>query len=113
MGRGISALHGALYRADKPRYCLRWILVFIALAIVWALSGCSTSVPVIPKWPEPPCSLEQPAPLDTLKKGTKLSDMLDVVNLNNGKHKDSNARLSAFISWYIENKKIFKPYQGK
>ncbi|NTU49517.1 MAG: hypothetical protein HGA87_01240 [Desulfobulbaceae bacterium] len=71
------------------------------------LGACSTSIPMVQKWPEPPCSLEQPAPLDTLWSGAKLSDMLKVVNSNNGKHFDSNDRLSAFIYWYTEQQKIF------
>ncbi|NTU49762.1 MAG: hypothetical protein HGA87_02525 [Desulfobulbaceae bacterium] len=71
------------------------------------LGACSTSIPMVQKWPEPPVSLSSPPDLDTLQRGAKLSDMLHAVNCNAGKYYDAAARLTAWNQWYTEQQKIF------
>ena len=53
--------------------------------ILWLLllTGCSTTVPVTAKFPEPPKYSLQPCPqLQELKEGAKLSDVANTVTIN-------------------------------
>jgi hypothetical protein len=81
------------------------LIIFIS-----ALTACSTTAPVVIKFPEVPEALKVPAgklsPLDTSKK-IELSDIIENANENAGKYYELRERYNAWIEWYIEQKKIF------
>ena len=53
------------------------------LLLVLLLTGCSTTVPVTSKFPEPPkYSLQSCPQLQLLKEGSKLSDVATTVTIN-------------------------------
>lgn len=82
------------------------LIIFIS-----ALSACSTTAPVVMKFPDIPQALKEPAgkllPLDTSKK-VELSDIIENVNENAGKYYELRERYNAWIEWYTEQKKIFE-----
>ena len=81
------------------------LIVFIS-----ALTACSTTAPVIAKFPEVPEVLTQPAdklkPLDTSKK-VELSDIIENANENAGKYYSLREKYNAWIEWYNSQQKIF------
>ena len=83
-----------------------FLIIFIS-----ALSACSTTAPVIMKFPDVPQALKDPAgklsPLDTSKK-VELSDIIENANENAGKYYELRERYNAWIEWYTEQKKIFE-----
>ena len=74
------------------------------------LAGCTT-VPVIPKFPDAPDAIKEPAgkltPLDTTKK-IELSDIIENANENAGKYYELREKYNAWIEWYNSQKKIFE-----
>ena len=82
------------------------LIIFIS-----ALSACSTTAPVVIKFPDVPQALKEPAgkllPLDTTKK-VELSNIIENVNENAGKYYELRERYNAWIEWYTEQKKIFE-----
>lgn len=85
------------------------LIIFIILAFL--MTGCSTTAPVIMKFPEVPQVLKEPAgkllPLDTNKK-IELNDIIENANENAGKYYELRERYNAWIDWYTEQKKIFE-----
>ena len=81
----------------------------IILSLLVVLSGCSTTVPVKPKFPESVPSLMEPCP--ELKQipaeTTKLSETLSVVTKNYGSYHECSAKVNTWIEWYVEQKKIY------
>lgn len=81
----------------------------ILIACLVVLTGCSTTVPVIAKFPEaPPILLESCSDLQKLEHDSKLSDVALVVNSNYSNYYACSSKHSAFIEWYTTNKKIFE-----
>jgi hypothetical protein len=82
----------------------------LAIFLVLSIAGCSTTAPVIAKFPEVPEVLTQPAdkltPLDTSKK-VELSDIIENANENAGKYYSLREKYNAWIEWYNSQKKIF------
>ena len=52
------------------------------LILVLMLAGCSTTVPVVMKFPEPPKYTESCPQLQKLNDDAKLSDVAKTINLN-------------------------------
>jgi hypothetical protein len=82
------------------------------LAIVFllsALTGCSTTAPVIVKFPEAPPTLMEPAgklaPLT--KEKPELSDIIENTNENAGKYYQLREKYRAWQEWYTQQKQIF------
>jgi hypothetical protein len=70
---------------------------------VLAISGCSAAVPMVQRWPAPPCDLTDPAPLDTLRHGATLTDLMRSINTNYGRYHIEAARIRAWNQWYRSN----------
>jgi hypothetical protein len=83
----------------------------LAIFLVVLVAGCSTTAPVVVKFPEVPEVLVQPAdkltPLDTSKK-IELSDIIENANENAGKYYSLREKYNAWIEWYNSQKKIFE-----
>lgn len=80
---------------------------FAPILLLILCVGCSTTVPVVQQFPKPPVDLIDPAELDMLQQGAKLSDLLQNVNTNYSKYHKSAARLRAWNEWYRAQKKLF------
>jgi hypothetical protein len=79
--------------------------------ILWLLllTGCSTTVPVTAKFPEPPKYSLQPCPqLQELKEGAKLSDVANTVTINYTTYYGCAVRNDAWNEWYQIQKHIFE-----
>ena len=79
--------------------------------ILWLLllTGCSTTVPVTAKFPEPPKYSLQPCPqLQELKEGAKLSDVANTVTINYTTYYECAVRNDAWVEWYRIQKHIFE-----
>ena len=80
---------------------------YLLLALL--LSGCSTTVPVIAKFPEVPDRLLQKCPqLEMLKDESKLSDVAKTVTINYSTYYECAVKNDAFIEWYQIQKHIFE-----
>jgi hypothetical protein len=78
------------------------------LLLVLLLAGCSTTVPVVMKFPDPPKYTEKCPPLEQLKDGAKLSDVATTVNDNYTLYYECAVKNDAWIEWYQEQKQIFE-----
>jgi hypothetical protein len=74
------------------------------------LTGCaSTSVPVVPPFPDVPDSLKQACPnLKTVDENTtKLSEMLETITNNYHRYYDCKSQVDDWIEWYNTQKSIY------
>ena len=79
------------------------------LLMVLILAGCSTTVPVTSKFPEPPKYSLQACPrLQTLKDGSKLSEVATTVTINYSTYYDCAVKNDAWIEWYQIQKHIYE-----
>ena len=79
------------------------------LILVLMLAGCSTTVPVTSKFPEPPkYSLQTCPQLQELKEGAKLSDVANTVTINYTTYYDCAVKNDAWVEWYQIQKHIFE-----
>lgn len=82
---------------------------FIFVVLIMLLTGCSTTVPVTAKFPEPPKYATQPCPqLQTLSDGAKLSDVAKTVTINYTTYYECAVKNDAWIEWYQIQKNIFE-----
>ena len=82
---------------------------YLALLLSAFLIGCSTTAPVVPKFPEVPAELLEACPdLEKIPKDTKqLSTTAEVVIRNYSKYHGCKVKVEAWQEWYQENKKIY------
>jgi hypothetical protein len=79
------------------------------LILVLMLAGCSTTVPVTSKFPEPPkYSLQSCPQLQLLKEGSKLSEVATTVTINYSTYYECAVKNDAWIEWYQIQKHIFE-----
>jgi len=87
----------------------RSYMVLFLILVFFVLSGCSTTVPVTAKFPEPPKYSMQPCPqLLKLKEDAKLSDVAGNVILNYSSYYECAVKNDAWIEWYQVQKRIFE-----
>ena len=86
---------------------LFFVVIFIFL--VFLLSGCSTTVPVTAKFPDPPkYSMERCPQLTRLKNDAKLSDVASSVIFNYSTYYECAVKNDAWIEWYQVQKHIYE-----
>jgi len=84
-------------------------MLLIFILVIFAITGCSTTVPVTAKFPEPPKYSMQPCPqLLKLKEDAKLSDVAGNVILNYSSYYECAVKNDAWIEWYQIQKRIFE-----
>ena len=82
---------------------------YFLLALLLALTGCATVVPVTAKFPEAPAILLQPCEdLKKLQEETKLSDVTKTIVLNYSKYNECAFRNDSWIDWYKKQKQTFE-----
>ena len=74
------------------------------------LLGCSTTVPLSPKFPKAPSELLEPSSdLKALPEDKKtLTDLIENANENYGTYYDLKNKYDMWIEWYNQQKKIFE-----
>jgi len=82
------------------------LLIVIA---VFALAGCSTTVPVVMKFPDVPKELLEACPnLKLADNSPKLSAMLTTVTQNYVLYKNCQIKQEGWVEWYNSQKQIFE-----
>jgi PBP1b-binding outer membrane lipoprotein LpoB len=83
---------------------------YTILALAILLTGCSTTAPVVMKFPEVPEALmQQCEPLDKVPAETKqLSVTAETVIKNYGKYHVCRIKVEEWQEWHRANKKIFE-----
>ena len=81
-----------------------------AIAILLCLSGCSTVVPVVAKFPEAPGQLvSEPCPnLKKLNDDAALSTIARTITENYTSYYECAVKLDAWIEWHTKQKIIFE-----
>ena len=81
-------------------------LTVLAAAIL--LTGCSTAIPIKPKFPEPPGQLvRQSCPqLQQLQPDAKLSDVARTVTVNYSTYYECAVKVDAWNQWYGEQRAL-------
>ncbi len=83
---------------------------YLSLILVTLLIGCSTTVPVKPKFPEVPQVLKERC--ESLKKieGDKvaITEMLKVVIHNYTLYHECSTKVDGWNEWYESQKKIYE-----
>lgn len=81
----------------------------LAVLLIALLTGCSTTVPVVMKFPEPPKFVRESCPnLQKLKDDAKLSDVSRTITLNYTTYYECAVKNDAWIEWYGVQKNIFE-----
>lgn len=80
-----------------------------ALLLILICVGCSTAVPVKPKFPDAPDALMEDCPkLKTIDKPkVVLSELMTTVTENYTKHHKCVAKIEAWQTWYVKQKEIY------
>ena len=81
-----------------------------AVILALLLTGCSTVVPVVAQFPEPPgrgATTACPA-LQKLKDDAKLSDVATTVTVNYGTYYECAVKTDAWQEWYQIQRRIFE-----
>lgn len=81
--------------------------LLLALLII-NISGCSTLVPVAPKFPERPKNVETCPQLDTVKDDVKLSGLTGAVTKNYTTYYECAVKVDTWNEWYEIQKRIFE-----
>lgn len=85
------------------------ISLFAIIILLMILTGCSTTVPVTAKFPEPPKHSMQACPqLEKLKDDAKLSDVATTVTVNYTTYYECAVKTDTWIEWYQVQKNIFE-----
>lgn len=81
---------------------------FSLTIIFLMLTGCATTVPVAPKWPEAPEDLKKSCEkLEEIPKDTKkLSDVVSTVVDNYALYHECRIKIEGWTDWYNEQKKV-------
>jgi hypothetical protein len=73
------------------------------------LTGCSTTVPIVAKFPEAPQSFKTPCPnLKKLKESDNISEIAKTVSENYTAYYECAVKHDAWIEWYEIQKKIYE-----
>ena len=81
----------------------------IALLLLISLTGCSTTVPVVAKFPEVPKLLLTKCPnLQELAADAKLSDVAKTITVNYSSYYECAVKMDAWIEWYGVQKIIYE-----
>ena len=82
---------------------MKYLLISLLL-----LTGCSTTVPVTAKFPNPPASVGKCGELTKLNTEAKLSDVAESVSTNYSIYYECSVKNDAWIEWYQVQKSIFE-----
>ena len=82
---------------------------YITFLLFILLTGCSTTVPVVAKFPEVPKLLLTKCPnLQELSTDAKLSDVAKTITVNYSSYYECAVKMDAWIEWYSVQKIIYE-----
>jgi hypothetical protein len=82
---------------------------YLTVLFVALLTGCSTTVPVVAKFPEIPQHLLVKCPqLNKVNDDAKLSDISKTITMNYTEYYTCAVKNDAWIEWYQVQKNIFE-----
>ena len=82
---------------------------YITFLLLILLTGCSTTVPVVAKFPEVPKILLTKCPnLQELSTDAKLSDVAKTITINYSSYYECAVKMDAWIEWYSVQKIIYE-----
>jgi hypothetical protein len=82
---------------------------YLTILFVTLLTGCSTTVPVVAKFPEAPTKLLVKCPqLNKVNDDAKLSDIAKTITVNYTEYYTCAVKNDAWIEWYQVQKTIFE-----
>lgn len=82
---------------------------YVTLLLLISLTGCSTTVPVVAKFPEVPKLLLVKCPnLQELNADAKLSDVAKIITVNYSLYYECAVKMDAWIEWYSVQKIIYE-----
>lgn len=85
------------------------LIIFVIAAMMVAISGCSTVVPVTAKFPEPPrLGLGKCPQLQTVPDDVKLSVLTSTVTANYATYYECAVKADQWQEWYEIQKRIFE-----
>lgn len=80
-----------------------------ALIALLLLSGCSTTVPVVAKFPKaPPELMEKCQELQIISDDAKLSDVTKTIVINYTQYNLCSVKVDAWNEWYQTQKRLFE-----
>ena len=85
---------------------IRKSLILIVSCLM--LQGCSTTVPLTMKFPDPPASLMREPPTLGKLETNNISDLLYNANENYGKYYELREKYLAWQEWYKTQKEIYE-----
>ena len=94
---------------SKDQGVVSTLIIFVIVTLlVFVITGCSTVVPVVAKFPEPPGRLATTRcpDLQKLKEDARLSDVATTVTVNYGTYYECAVRTDAWQEWYAIQKII-------
>jgi hypothetical protein len=80
---------------------------YLLLSLLF-LTGCSTTVPVVAKFPDAPASMGKCGELTQLNTDAKLSDVALTVTSNYSIYYECSVKNDAWVEWYQKQKSIFE-----
>ena len=82
---------------------------YLSILFAFILTGCSTTVPVVAKFPEVPQQLLVKCPqLNKVNEDAKLSDISKTITGNYTEYYTCAVKNDAWIEWYQVQKNIFE-----
>lgn len=81
---------------------------YLLLALMLALTGCATNVPVTAKFPEKPKGLEACPQLESVTDDVKLSSLTSTITKNYSMYYECAVKVDTWNEWYETQKKIFE-----
>ena len=96
---------------NKDQGVVSSLIIFtIVVMFIIALTGCSTVVPVVAKFPDAPGQLvSQPCPnLKKLNDDAALSNIARTITENYTSYYECAVKLDAWIEWHAKQKIIFE-----
>jgi len=86
------------------------VLAIVLMFMLSMCSGCSTTVPVTAKFPEPPglSATTACADLKKISDGPTLSEVTKTVVINYGTYHECAVKVNAWNEWYQIQKHIFE-----
>jgi hypothetical protein len=87
---------------------IRAYMVLGLVLLMFILTGCSTTVPVVAKFPNAPASMGKCDELTQLNTDAKLSDVALTVSTNYSIYYECSVKNDAWIEWYQKQKSIFE-----
>ena len=87
-----------------------WFLIISVFLFITALTGCSTAVPVIARFPDVPKELLEKCPqLSTIEgETTTFSKLTETVNSNYTQYYICSNKNDSWAEWYQTQKKIYE-----